>query len=167
MEILTNILRVNNYSSRTINRALQNKQAIRKPEPKRRAFLPYIKGTTDKISHVLRKHEIDTTFNTQRKIAEILPTPKETIPLENQGVYKIKCETCQLSYIGQTNRRITTRKEEHRNAVKQRTTSSLAKHVIDTGHKIDFEDVRMLARSENLTDRITREAIEIENPRLI
>ncbi|GJQ81844.1 hypothetical protein Trydic_g9871 [Trypoxylus dichotomus] len=116
-----------------------------------------------KISHVLRKHEIDTTFNTDRKIAEILPTPKETISLENPGVYEIKCETCQSSYIGQTNRSISTQKEEHRNAVKQRTTtSSLVKHVIDTGHKIDFEDVRMLARSENLTDRITRPAIEIE-----
>lgn len=45
-----------------------------------------------------------------------------------------------MSYVGQTNRRIAVRLEEHRHAVSQGlSTSSLAQHKKETGHNIDFK----------------------------
>jgi hypothetical protein len=73
---------------------------------------------------VLKKYNVDTIFMTNRKISNILPTPKEIVPLEDQGVYEIPCEGCNKSYIGQTNRWISVRREEHKNAVAQRTQTS-------------------------------------------
>ena len=61
-----------------------------------------------------------------------------------------------------TNRRIRVRRE-HKNAVAQKTqTSSLAQHVLSTAHKIDFQNTKIIAKSENLATRTIREAIEIE-----
>ncbi|KAK5641045.1 hypothetical protein RI129_009592 [Pyrocoelia pectoralis] len=127
-----------------------------------KAYLPYIKGTTDKISRILQKHKIDTTFTPYRKIHSILRNSKDNIALESQGVYEIPCGGCGLSYIGQTNRKISARIEEHKNAVKKvQATSSLSQHVTTTGHTIKFEDAKTLASIEHCTSRIIREAIEI------
>ena len=124
--------------------------------------LSTLKNTTDKISKVLKKYNVDTIFMTNKKISNILPTHKEIIPLEDQGVYEIPCGGCNKSYVGQTNRRISVRRDEHKNAVAQRIqNSSLAQHVLSTGHKIDFKNTKTIAKSENLTTRMIREAIEI------
>ena len=44
-----------------------------------------------------------TIFMNKKKISNILPTPKQIIPLEDQGVYEIPFGGCNKSYIGQTN----------------------------------------------------------------
>jgi hypothetical protein len=83
--------------------------------------------------------------------------------LENQGVYEIPCGSCDKSYIGQTNRRISVRVDEHRLAVeKKEKSSALALHVIASGHKIDFNRCRTVATEQGLANRLMREAIEIE-----
>ncbi|KAJ7309906.1 hypothetical protein JRQ81_007994 [Phrynocephalus forsythii] len=115
------------------------------------ALLPYIKGTTDKISKILHKHNIKTAFCTDRKIANILRNPKDKIELENQGVYEIPCKVCPATYIGQTNRRISARIAEHKNA-----------HIKTTGHEIDFERTKLISKTEHFNSRIIMEAIEIE-----
>lgn len=51
--------------------------------------LPYIKGTTDKISYIIKKHNIKTAFNTANKIKHILNTAKDQVKNEEQGVYMI------------------------------------------------------------------------------
>lgn len=155
----------NGYSQNTINKAIRNQHTRTKNEEDfvATAYLPYIRGTTDKISKILRKQKINTTFTTNRKIGDILGKPKDRVPLENQGVYEIPCKGCERTYIGQTNRRIAVRAAEHKNDVRNKTTtSSLTEHVLATGHAIDFENTKTLAKHTNLTARIIREAIEID-----
>ncbi|GJQ80585.1 hypothetical protein Trydic_g19989 [Trypoxylus dichotomus] len=56
---------------------------------------------------------LDKGYNGQhRKIGEILNNPKDKMALEPRGVYEIPCRNCNLSYIGQTNRKIIVRKEK-------------------------------------------------------
>ncbi|KAF2892433.1 hypothetical protein ILUMI_13739 [Ignelater luminosus] len=156
----------NGFSERNINNALEPpkpKTEEEKEKPVAKAYLPYVKGTTDKISRILRRRKIETPFNTDRKISTILPNFKTKINLENQGVYKIPCGNCDRSYVGQTNRRTNMRKEEHQNAVQRNEkTSSLAQHAKATSHTINFENTRSIANIEHKTKRIIREAIEIE-----
>lgn len=101
----------NGFARKDIKRALR-------PHPKRvpaqkeklkpiaKACLPYTKASTKKVSKVLKKHNIETTFITARKIGQILTNAKTKIQLEIQGVYEISCKDCERRYVGQTNRRI-------------------------------------------------------------
>lgn len=52
-------------------------------------ILPYINGTTDKISNVLKKHSIKTTSEPLKTIRPIIPKAKDKMKLENKGVYEI------------------------------------------------------------------------------
>lgn len=127
---LQKALGLNGYTKQDIRRALrprsrpQTEEGKPEEQPIATVCLPYVKGTTDKIKRVLNKHNIRTAFCTDKKIGQILGNPKTKIPLENQGVYEVPCRDCEKKYIGQTNRRINVRTEEHRNAVKNNQSTS-------------------------------------------
>ncbi|XP_063391231.1 uncharacterized protein LOC134676779 [Cydia fagiglandana] len=73
------------------------KRTERHPEVNRQpAFLPYVKGITDKIGAVLKKFSIKTVYKPLFKVADLLRSPKDVIPYQNPGVYKIDCScgTC-------------------------------------------------------------------------
>lgn len=164
---IRNTLIANGYTPNTINRTMRNNDKTKREKKNEnttsKAFLPYVKGTTDKIGRILGKHDIKTIFTTNKKISGVLNNPKDKIHLEDQGVYEVPCKNCTKTYIGQTNRRISVRTEEHKLAVRNKTaTSSLAQHVIETGHAIDFENTRTVMRSTHLRTRTVREAIEID-----
>ncbi|KAK5649280.1 hypothetical protein RI129_000309 [Pyrocoelia pectoralis] len=86
-EEMTNIreaLIKNGFHHRDIQRTLKpsNKEDKDPADPAiAKAYLPYIKGMTDKISRILQKHKIDTTFTPYRKIHSILRNPKDKIAL--------------------------------------------------------------------------------------
>nr|XP_023024234.1 uncharacterized protein LOC111512359 [Leptinotarsa decemlineata] len=158
-------LQMNNYSERSIKAAAKTtrKQQKTRDTPVITTTLPYIAGTTDKISRILHRHNISTSFVPERTIRSMLRNPKDQIPLESQGVYEVPCHDCDRTYIGQTNRRINIRKDKHKLAVKGKiTTSSLFQHVLQTGHNINFDNTKILASNENFHSRTIREAIEIE-----
>jgi hypothetical protein len=53
----------------------------------------------------------------------------------HSGIYELKCNSCQLKYIGQTGRNFRTRYREHIHAIhSNKTTSKYAQHILDTGH---------------------------------
>ena len=60
-------------------------------------------------------------YKPQTTIAALLGNPKDKIRLENHGVYSIPCGDCEKHYIGQSNRRISARVQEHKNSVKKQT----------------------------------------------
>ncbi|XP_011858601.1 PREDICTED: uncharacterized protein LOC105556140, partial [Vollenhovia emeryi] len=107
----------NGYSSRNINRTTQKltkKEPIlndtRMPEAekekKKAVVLPYLRGTTDRISRVLSKHNIRVIFKPHNKLSQMLPNPKDRRPhLAASVVYKIPC-ACGKVYIGETERKI-------------------------------------------------------------
>ncbi|KAK5644103.1 hypothetical protein RI129_007948 [Pyrocoelia pectoralis] len=168
---LTNIktaLHQNGYSSKQINRVIKDcnnftKKPTTENELKKPLILPYIKGVTDSIANKFPKDKFRKIFKPFTTLQQLLRNAKDHIPGENQGVYEIPCSGCCRSYIGQTNRRLNVRAQEHNLAVKQfNTSSSLACHYMDTGHKIDTSNIKLLAAINTLNERIIREAIEIE-----
>ncbi|XP_045455125.1 uncharacterized protein LOC123664651 [Melitaea cinxia] len=88
------------------------------PEVKRQpAYMPYARGVTDKIGGLLKKYSISTVLTPGAKVTNIVGTPKDVLPLQTPGVYKINC-SCGSSYIGQTKRKIAERVKEYIAAVK-------------------------------------------------
>ncbi|KAJ0170974.1 hypothetical protein K1T71_013746 [Dendrolimus kikuchii] len=128
------------------------------------ATLPYIKGVTDRIGHILRRASIKTYFKPQKKITQFLRPVKCNIPLQDAGVYKLDCE-CGLSYIGQTKRSIKTRVKEHIADMKhtRSTKSAISEHTLDKpNHYIRFDNPQILAKENRFIPRMIREAIEIK-----
>jgi len=49
-------------------------------------------------------------------------------------VYKLKCKNCDVTYIGQTKRRLSTRVAEHRKDINKKTPN----HSVITNHRLEF-----------------------------
>ncbi|KAL7670697.1 hypothetical protein ACOME3_005625 [Neoechinorhynchus agilis] len=92
---------------------------------------------------------------------QILRPKNEDLPAG--CVYKIPCSNCSLSYVGQTNN-LKRRIAEHRSAaiINSDMSSAIVSHINDNGHEIKFDGVEVLARSDVRRDRVTMEAIMIQ-----
>jgi hypothetical protein len=165
-------LEANGFPRNVIQRAIKGNSNEREPTENESqksddsfnfVKLPYVKGITDRISRMLRGSNIRTVFTAENKISSLLQGVKDKIPLESHGVYEVPCGSCDLTYVGRTNRKVSARIAEHMVDVKnKKTTSTLATHVMTEGHTIDFEKSRVLASLYNEKHRVYREAIEIE-----
>ncbi|XP_026496530.1 uncharacterized protein LOC113401036 [Vanessa tameamea] len=147
------------------NTATRDHKLLRQYRVERQpAFMPYVKGVTDKIARVLGKYAVKTIFTPFKKIGQMLRSPKDSFPLEKPGVYKIDC-SCGKSYVGHTKRTISCRINEHIKAVKNNDTkkSAIAEHILEAGpnHWIEFHNAQILATKRHYIPRLVREAIEI------
>ena len=82
-------------------------------DPICKVHIPFIQGTTNKISHVLRRDNISTSFKPLCTIRNSLGSVKDPIdPKDMKGVYMIPC-SCGTPYIGETGQSIRQRIWEH------------------------------------------------------
>ena len=96
-------------------------------------ILPYVKGTTDQISRILNKHNIQTIFKPFKKIGQTLRNPKDQrSPLSTAGMYKISC-SCRQVYIEETGRMVNILIKEHQRDVRLKhvTQSALSERNIE------------------------------------
>ena len=73
--------------------------------------------------------------------------------------YHIQCSDCDSSYIGESEIPLGTRLAEHRRP--SCVGSPVVKHVHDTGHRIDWDSVRVLDCDNSWFERGVRESIQI------
>ncbi|XP_047994918.1 uncharacterized protein LOC125233097 [Leguminivora glycinivorella] len=143
---------------------VKQKARLKIPTVERRpAILPFVRGVTDRISHILKRASIKTYFKPMKKMSQFLRPVKCQTPLQSAGVYRLDCE-CGLSYVGQTKRSISTRVKEHIADVKhRRQRSAVSEHVMDkVNHAIKFDKPLVLAKEKRYIPRMLREAIEIK-----
>ncbi|XP_062837651.1 uncharacterized protein LOC134299269 [Anolis carolinensis] len=160
-------LQANGYSTTDIRRAARPRtshESQDKDPPRGKVFLPYIKGTTDRIGKLMKKHNLQTIYRPTKKIQQMLRSAKDKRdPLSSAGVYRIPC-SCGQVYIGTTKRSAQTRVKEHERHCRliQPEKSAIAEHLMNQpGHRILFENTKMLDHSNNYHVRLHREAIEI------
>ncbi|GAA51093.1 hypothetical protein CLF_105576 [Clonorchis sinensis] len=132
-------------------------------------------GTPENIRRISNTANIRVGFQRGNTLRPALVQLKDRLPANRTRdyVYKIKCNDCIKVYIGQTARELHTRIGEHkrkinrppRNADEYRALlkdSAIAEHALDTGHKIDLENVEVLRRGPRSTSqRLMAEAVEI------
>ncbi|XP_022825479.1 uncharacterized protein LOC111355683 [Spodoptera litura] len=122
------VLENNGYNWRQCTRS-KRRPAVAERTP---AFLPYVKGVTDTIGHLLRRrYSIRTIFRTPGQLRHLLRSPKDKDPLAVPGVYMIPCDLA-----------------EHACST-------------GTAHFLRFDKVSVLAREKYFVPRKVREAIEI------
>ena len=63
-------------------------------------------------------------------------------------VYKIHCQDCDATYVGQSKRQLKTRIQEHKNDIKKSIAQSvISTHELETNHQFDWQDTKILESS--------------------
>ena len=111
-----------------------------------------------------------------KKIIAIIPLPnlgkyfktklKDKIPVTHKnGIYKISClhPNCNEKYISQTKRWLKTRYKEHKlDLINNKIKSVFLPHVSMTGHKIDFENFKLIYSAKDYISRNISESYLIQ-----
>lgn len=128
--------------------------------------LPYVRRTTERLQWSLSKFNIKIASKNNNNLKEIYTKLKDKTEKKKQThvIYKINCEQCPGTYIGQTKQYLENRLKAHKNSVanKNKEKTALKKHVEDTKHTFDFENVKILKKEVNEKKRLVLEMIEIK-----
>lgn len=77
-------------------------------------------------------------------------------------IYKIDCNNCDATYIGQTKRCLSTRISEHKNScTKLNPNTALSEHHVNTGHFFKFNSTKILDVETHLHKRLFLEMVNI------
>lgn len=136
-----------------------------KEAPDRRICVPYFPAFTNKLKSVLGKHNIELVTSSSTLKSYICKYKDSTPLLQKSGIYCIECAECDLSYIGQTKRPITTRIQDHvRHTEKEETYySSVAEHMVECGHSFDTDRVKVLCVVQKAQHLDAYESLYIAN----
>ena len=160
-------LRICGYPDECLHKAsLPNppKEVEREP-PVGFTCIPYIKGLSEAVRSKLTKYGIQVAFKPNKTLRNILVHPKDPIPKDSQtgAIYKISCNECSSSYVGETGRQLSVRVSEHRKALTSGNLdkSAVALHSAENLHSINWSEVKILDKIQDFKCRKIREAIEI------
>ena len=166
------VLKANNYPGRFIHaarrklKAREGRSTAEEQRPDRPlVVLPYVKGVTEKVTRILKPHARVAT-KPGRNLKSMLVKPKDKREKGQSAglVYQYECRECNKVYIGETCRSIKSREKEHKRAIRNmdENHSGISKHVLETGHSIAWEGVKILAFETDWRKRKIKEGIYIE-----
>jgi hypothetical protein len=97
----------------------------------------YIGKETRTITKLFKRTNIRIAYITKNTIQDLILQPK--IPnidkYNKSGMYQLKCNSCQPSYIGQTGRNFKDRYKEHIRSIRtNKPNTKYAQHILDTQH---------------------------------
>ena len=103
---------------------------------------------------------INTTFN----IGKLFQYKDRQEKLQKYGVvYKLKC-TCGSTYIGQTKKKLLTRLKDHNPSCLLNQETDVTKHLTENeNHRINFNDVDILAESNHWQKLLIKETLLIQS----
>ena len=123
--------------------------------------LPYIRGTSETIAWILKPFNIRIAHKPTRTLQHLLTKVKDKDnPKDRQGtVYRIRCNDCNGTYMGETGRTLTTGLGEHQTTMdKEDLTNNIAQHHRKTGHYISWDSVTCVTHSTDKDQRLTLES---------
>jgi hypothetical protein len=140
----------------------KSKEKNKDTTTKSRSFpLLYVKGVSEDLSKIFRRHGIGTYHKPYNSIRNQLVKPKDKTPdIRKCGViYELSCEQCHKVYIGEKSRSFGTRLKEHRR--QKGPLTAVGEHIQNTGHNIAEDSQKVIAREDSFWPRKIRESIEI------
>jgi hypothetical protein len=130
-----------------------------------RVFFPYIPGASERIARCIRKFQLQPVMLPGRRISTLFPAVKDRCgDIDYPGaVYRIPCSGCAIEYVGETERKVRTRVNEHLADIKHfRQKSALSEHCIKSSHSFNPHAVKVLHKPRSFHERYFLEAWEIQ-----
>ena len=103
---------------------------------------PYVPGTNERLQRILGNYNIYLGNKSSNTIKNVLVKPKDKVKEIDKCnvVYKVDCTECNVVYIGETGRNLSTRMVEHERDVRiGKENSQVYHHSRSTGHSFKFE----------------------------
>ncbi|XP_018406344.1 PREDICTED: uncharacterized protein LOC108782548 [Cyphomyrmex costatus] len=125
-------------------------------------FIPSISKGFKRISKIFDTKLVFKSFN---KLDKFIRAQKDTLPKEQNKnvIYKIACNSCDATYVGQTGRRLKTRIAELKNHINHKTDthSVITEHRLKCNHDFKWDDIKILDCERCLNRRLVSEYIHI------
>ncbi len=140
--------------------ALVQMEPVR-PVRKQVLVLPYMPGIGHKLQKIAKQYQFETWFTFPHKLNHLFTQHRGTLlhPSKIQhAVYCVQC-TCGVQYVGETERNLKVRLNEHFNNT---SCSSLSCRLQQTGHKPTMHDTIILVKERNCLKRKVLESFCIE-----
>ena len=122
--------------------------------------LPYVKGLSESMKNVGKKHGIQTYFRGGNTIKSLLMTSKDKDHITKKSgiIYRFKCKRvdCDDEYIGESSRTFGERYKEH-----LKSPSPIYDQHNITGHETSIENFSIVGREDQNLIRAIKEAIYI------
>lgn len=116
------------------------------------------------LNKVCKDANYKIVYSSNNRIHNLLGNPKDKVEtLEKSGIYEIKCSHCNRKYVGQTKRSIQIRFKEHLAHFRcnRFEKSSVAEHILETGHSIKIDDLKLLQAVSSPRELNAYESIHI------
>jgi len=136
-------------------------------ENKKIIVFPYINKLSESIAATLDSSQYITGYRILNNLGRFIRVRKDTNNFFNHVVYKILCNDCSASYVGQTKRQLKTRTKEHINNSKSTSSkpSVITEHMIELSHSFDWNNVKILDMETNYFKRSVSEMLHIREQR--
>ncbi|XP_076065038.1 uncharacterized protein LOC143039071 [Oratosquilla oratoria] len=159
---LRDVFRSNCYPSWTVGKWTRTRRTgTQSPHTGHRVTIPYINGASEVTARTLRDRNIQVVHKPRNTLHHNLTRVKDTeVPTQQAGeVYRIGCLDCDGDYIGETQKKLTTRIEEHKRAVRRNdAASALYKLINEQKHNIDWKGATVVNRDNSKKRRLFLEA---------
>nr|VZI26832.1 unnamed protein product [Spirometra erinaceieuropaei] len=132
---------------------------------KKQAAAIKMKGISEAIARQLNRFGIFIGHKPASSLRATLSHVKDNVAKEQQSnvICRIRCANCSYGYVGHTGRRIGTRINEHKLAIRRRDPLSIVfAHALECGNRFNGEETEVVATANN---KQAREFLEAWNPK--
>ncbi len=159
----------NGHSPATIGRRLApkpfgpNLQKQQQQQGQPSVTLPFEGPAYRALRGYLQRNGIVVRYFSGSSLGNALYYKDYSTPEKRGVIYKIHCKQCEMSYIGETGRKLAVRLKEHELACRptSKRKSAVALHCKQTGHSFDFENPVILDNSRYQYTRKLKESFYI------
>nr|VZI39054.1 unnamed protein product [Spirometra erinaceieuropaei] len=123
--------------------------------------LPYMRGTSKIVAWQFNRLGVHVAHKPASSLRAALSRVKDPIPKEQQTnvIYRIPCATCSCVYVGHTGRRLGTRINEHKLAIRRREPLSLVfTHAREYDHRFNWDGTEIVTMANTKRAREFLEA---------
>jgi len=128
--------------------------------------ISYFGSFSEKFMEIVSVSDMRVAYGVN-KLRNIMKAHKDSRPnlCKKNVVYKLNCNNCETTYVGQTKRQLKTRIAEHRSHIKKNTST----HSVITNHRMisdcdfDWNNVEILDVERNFNKRMISEMINIKS----
>ena len=117
---------------------------------------PYIKGTTERVTRLLKNYNVKLFNKNQNSLRSKLCKMKDKKSNfdKKDVIYKVNCQDCPASYIGESSRTAKIRIKEHSNDIlNRRVRNHIYTHERDSNHKFNMSNVEILMQESRIRPR--------------
>ena len=126
-------------------------------------MIPHKKHLFDKLSTICRGFNFIPIAQMRDKLTCMINRGKDSTKILEKPnvVYKLECEKCNASYVGETERALMFRVEEHKNDIQNCNYNKVVPMHCTNNHKINPEKAKTLGVETNTSKHFISEMINI------